>query len=330
MFADLLSKVQGALNHWTTYKISYAGKISLINSVTFGLEQFWCSTLLLPKGVLRLINKFCKKILWNFEEGQRKLIMKSWASCCSPYQEGRFNIKEILSWNKCVICKWIWGLINQSDGFWNTWNYSYNIKQGDLWTMQKKSTHSESWRSILQVRDELVAMAGSGDNAQGLLQSCVRKGKLRLHLLYDHFRQRGNTLSWTKAAWNRALLPKHSFFLVMAMQRKLATIDQLNIRGFYIVLTWLNMHNITVKLSKEMHWIAGRRACKHWKARWYTSCLGAAVYCLWEERNTRIFSGQEHQFDYVVKRIQYLVKVRLLYVTHPSKEGEIVEALDGC
>ncbi|XP_074291593.1 uncharacterized protein LOC141618396 [Silene latifolia] len=181
MFVDLLSKVQGALNHWTTYKLSYTGKISLINS------------------------------------------------------EGGFNIKEILSWKKCVICKWIWGLINQSDGFWVTWNYSYNIKQGDFWTLQKKSTHSESWRSILQVIDELVAMAGSGDNAKGLLQSCVRKGKLRLHLLYDHFRQRGNTMSWTKAAWNRALLPKHSFFLVMVMQRKLATIDQLNIRGLYMV-----------------------------------------------------------------------------------------------
>ncbi|XP_074265197.1 uncharacterized protein LOC141587618 [Silene latifolia] len=146
----------------------------------------------------------------------------------------------------------------------------------------------------------------------------------------------------------------------MAMQRKLATIDQLNVRGLCMVnrctlckmdnechkhlffqcsystmiwrqiLTWLNMQYRTVKLSKEMHWIAGRRTCKHWKARWYTSCLGATVYCIWEERNTRIFTRQEHQVDYVVKRIQYLVKVRLLYVTHPSKEGEIVEALDGC
>ncbi|XP_074296953.1 uncharacterized protein LOC141627618 [Silene latifolia] len=226
--------------------------------------------------------------------------------------------------------------------------------------MQKKSNHSESWRCILQVRDELLAMAGTGDNAQVLLESCVRRGSLQLHLLYDQFRQRGNTLSWAKVAWNRALLPKHSVFLVMAMQKKLATIDQLNTRGIYIVnrcilckmdnethqhlffqcsyssmvwrqlLTWLRITNRTVKLSKEMHWIAGRRACKHWKAKWYSSCLGAAVYCLWEERNSRVFSGIEHHYDYVVQRIQYFVKVRLLYVTHPSKEGEIVEALDGC
>ncbi|XP_074313853.1 uncharacterized protein LOC141649051 [Silene latifolia] len=285
--------------------------------------------------------------------------MKSWASCCYPYQEGGFNIKEILSWNKCVICKWIWALITQSDGFWVTWNHTYNIKHGDFWTLQKKSNHSESWRSILHVRDDLLVIAGSGDNATGLLQSCVKRGKLQLHLLYNHFRQRGNKLSWAKVAWNRVLLPKHSFFLVMAMQRKLATIDKLNARGLCMVnrcilckmdnechkhlffqcsysaliwgqiLHWLNMQYRTVKMNKEMHWIASRRTCKHWKARWYISCLDATGYCIWEERNTRIFSGHEHQVDYVVKRIQYLVRVRLLYVTHPSKEGEIVVALDG-
>ncbi|XP_074283246.1 uncharacterized protein LOC141607796 [Silene latifolia] len=149
MFTDLLTKVQGALNYWTTYKLSYAGKISLINSVIFGLEQFWG------------ISGLCKR------------------------------------------------------------------------------------------KAHIQSVGGA------------------------YCRQRGNNLSWTKAAWNRDLLPKHSFFLVMAMQRKLATIDQLNIRGLYMrqVLTWLNVHNRTVKLSKEMHWIAGRRACKHWKAIWYSSCL---------------------------------------------------------
>ncbi|XP_074288921.1 uncharacterized protein LOC141614066 [Silene latifolia] len=182
--------------------------------------------------------------------------------------------------------------------------------RSNFWNMQKKSNHSESWRSILLARDELMAMAGCGDNVQALLGSYVRKGCLKLHLLYEHFRKKGSTISWANIAWNRAILPKHSVFLVMAMQQKLATIDQLNIRRIPIVnrcimckaankthkhlffqfsysdivwrqlLAWMRVSNRTAKLSKELHWIAGRRACKHWKAKWYSSCLGAAVYSL--------------------------------------------------
>ncbi|XP_074319198.1 uncharacterized protein LOC141656267 [Silene latifolia] len=60
---------------------------------------------------------------------------------------------------------------------------------------KKKPTHSESWRSILQVRDELLAMAGNGTNAENLLSACVKKGCIQLSLLYDQFRRKGNPIS---------------------------------------------------------------------------------------------------------------------------------------
>ncbi|XP_074319187.1 uncharacterized protein LOC141656258 [Silene latifolia] len=142
------------------------------------------------------------------------------------------------------------------------------------------------------------------------------------------------------------------------MQQKLATIDQLHHRGITLVnrcvlckadnemhkhlffqcrfsdivwqqiLTWMRVQHRTSKLSKEVHWMAGRRVRKHWKAQWFSSCLGAIVYNLWEERNIRIFQGLEHDVDYIVKRIQYFVSIRLLYVTHPSKEGEIIDCFN--
>ncbi|XP_074315382.1 uncharacterized protein LOC141651576 [Silene latifolia] len=202
---------------------------------------------------------------------------------------------------------------------WTTWNYTYNIKSGDFWTLQKKSTHSESWRSILQVRDELLEMAGSGANVEALLHGCVKKGCIQLHLLSDQFRRKGSNISWGKSLWNRVVLPKHSVFLVLAIRQKLATIDQLHIRGIPLVnkcilckadnethkhlffrysfsgvvwqriLSWMRIHHRTSKLSKEVHWIAGRRVRKHRKAKWFSSCLGAAAYGIWEDRNIRIF-----------------------------------------
>ncbi|XP_074266632.1 uncharacterized protein LOC141589910 [Silene latifolia] len=209
--------------------------------------------------------------------------MKSWDSCCAPYTEGGFNIKEILVWNKCIICKWIWGIIQHSDSIWTNWNYAYNIKSGDFWTLQKKNTHSESWRSILLVRDELLNMVGNGPTAESLLSGCVKKGCIQLSLLYDKFRRKGNPISWGATVWHRAVLPKHSVFLMLAMKQKLATIDKLNHRGISLVnrcvlckadnethkhlvfqcifsaaiwhqvLHWLRVQHRTSKLSKEVH-----------------------------------------------------------------------------
>ncbi|XP_074301542.1 uncharacterized protein LOC141632942 [Silene latifolia] len=290
MFADLLNNIQKALHHWANYRLSYAGKLSLINTVIFGLEQFWCSTLLIPKGVIKLVTKFCRQFLWGTEEGQRKLIMKSWSSCCKPHVEGGFNIKEVLAWNKCLLCQ-----------------------------------------------DILLAKTGGVDHARALLKSCVAGGKLQLSLIYEQLRDHDHRISWEKTVWNKVALPKHSVLVVLAMQHKLATMDNLNHRGLHIVnrcilckadneshqhlffrcqfvasiwhrlLHWLKLRGRTECLKRELHWLAGRRNRRHWKAQWISSCLTALTYSISEERNSRIFRDVEYNEDYIVRRVQYLV-----------------------
>ncbi|XP_074290908.1 uncharacterized protein LOC141617633 [Silene latifolia] len=239
MFADLLNKMHKTLHNWANHKISYAGKISLINTVIFGLEQFWCSTLLIPKGVIKLITKLCRNFLSGTDEEHMKLIMKSWASCCTPHNEGGFNIKEVLAWNKC--------------------------------------------------------------------------DKLKLHKVYNFIREPGRRISWVHAVWNKDVVPKHSFLVVLDMQHKLSTIDQLTHRVMYLVnrcvlckaanedhhhlffqcsysghvwkqlLSWMGVTGRSVNLKKEIHWVASRRHRRHCKAHWASSCLNALTYSIWVE-----------------------------------------------
>ncbi|XP_074318501.1 uncharacterized protein LOC141655315 [Silene latifolia] len=336
--------------------LSYAGKISLINTVIFGLEQFWCSTLLIPKGVIKLVTKFCRHFLWGTEERQRKLIMKSWSSCCKPHVEGGFNIKEISARNKCLLCKWIWAIETHADSSWVLWNHAYNIKHGSFWTMQIKSFHSESWKSILKVRDLLLEKTSGIDNARTLLSNCVAGGKLQLSLIYEQLRDHDNKISSVKTVWNRVALPKHSVLVVFAMQHKLATIVKLNHKGLHMVnrcilckaaneshqhlffncqfvasiwhrlLQWMMLRGQTDSLKRELHWLAGRRTRRHLKVQWISSCFTALTYSIWEERNSRIFRDVEHTEDYIVRRVQYLVSIRLLYAFHSSYEDEILES----
>ncbi|XP_074278173.1 uncharacterized protein LOC141601770 [Silene latifolia] len=255
MFADLLNKVQKALHHWSNYKLSYAGKISLINSVILGLEQFWCSTLLIPKGVVKFITKYCRNFLWIAEEGHIKLILKSWASCCNPYQEGGFNINEIAL-----------GLIG----------ISLIISSQEIFGLWGQRV------IILRVEEAFLKLGMSYWTLQG--------NKLKLRLLYDKFRCMGRLASWATAVWTHAVIPKHSVFAVLAMQQRLATIDQLQKRNILMgVLDWMNLTGRTMCFSKELHWITARKHSRHWKVKWFVSCLSAVVYSLWEEWNLRIF-----------------------------------------
>ncbi|XP_074298357.1 uncharacterized protein LOC141629219 [Silene latifolia] len=208
--------------------------------------------------------------------------------------------------------------------------------------MAPKNFHSESWKSLLKVRNELVAKTCGVANARAFLLDCITEGKLQLQKVYDFLREPGRRISWARVVWNKAVLPKHSFMVVLAMQRKLATIDQLMHRGVHLVnrcvlckaanedhshlffkcsysshiwqqlLEWMGMRGRSMNLKSELHWLVGRRHRKHWKALKISSCLNALTYSLWEERNSRIFNNLEHDAAYIIRRVQFLVSVKLL------------------
>ncbi|XP_074304751.1 uncharacterized protein LOC141639547 [Silene latifolia] len=220
--------------------------------------------------------------------------------------------------------------------------------------------HSESWRSLLKVRNDLVAKTGSIAEARDFLSTCISGGKMQLHKVYDLLREPNSKVSWVRAVWNKAVVPKHSFIVVLAMQGKLATIDQLTIRGMHLVnrcvlckaasedhqqlffqcnysshvwkhlLDWMGLRGRSMRFKTELHWIAHRRHRRHWKFLWVTSCMTALVYSIWEERNSRIFNNVEHAVEHVIRRVQFLVSVKLLHVTPSSHEDEVLYGLNSC
>ncbi|XP_074306123.1 uncharacterized protein LOC141641355 [Silene latifolia] len=167
--------------------------------------------------------------------------------------------------------------------------------------------HSESWRSILIVRNDLIDRAGNLETTRRILSNYTKGGKLKLSLIYDQFREKAQKINWYRGVWQRAVLPKHSFIMVLAMQRRLATIDKLNQKGICLVnwcilckaaneahthlffkcsftaavwkgvLQWLGMPDRTLDMRRELRWIANSRVRRHWNAHWYTSCLNATV-----------------------------------------------------
>ena len=52
----LIEKITVRINCWTSKLLSYVGRLQLIQSVLFSIQNYWCRQFILPKGVIKVIN----------------------------------------------------------------------------------------------------------------------------------------------------------------------------------------------------------------------------------------------------------------------------------
>ncbi|XP_074298712.1 putative mitochondrial protein AtMg00310 [Silene latifolia] len=110
---------------------------------------------------MKKINKICKDYFWNIGNGSNRMVFKSWQHICRPSQEGGFNIKELLSWNRALLAKWIWLLSGNDGGIWAAWHRAYVFPIVSIWQMSLKDRFSESLCSIIKVKDAILANVGT-------------------------------------------------------------------------------------------------------------------------------------------------------------------------
>ncbi|XP_074277988.1 uncharacterized protein LOC141601592 [Silene latifolia] len=300
MFDSLILKIKHSIQHWSSNFLTYAGRVQLINSIIFGMETFWCSCTLLPQEVLRRINKLCKDFFWGILPDGRRMVFKKWKDICLPWDAGGFNVKDLSTWNDALQCRWIYLLAHTTEGSWSQDSFSSSLK------------------GILAVRDRLVALAGSITAASSLINSWYSRGKFKVTAAYSYLRGVVLAGPWTATLSHPHLVQSHKIICSLAAQQKLATVDNLQSRGFYVVnrcslcelaleyhahlffncsfskdvwhqlLQWMGMHRAGSCLLTELeHTNVG--STHNWRMAWYCTSLAAAVYQIWNERNTRLF-----------------------------------------
>ncbi|XP_074300666.1 uncharacterized protein LOC141631964 [Silene latifolia] len=317
MYEDLICKVRNSIHHWTTKLLSYAGRLQLLNSIFFGLENYWTSTLVLPKTILKILNQCCRDYLWNVHDNTPKLYMKSWKSYYCPWAEGGFNIKEILSWNRANLGKWIWRILVQADSVWVHWNTVYNLRAETIWTADHKSHHFESWRGILKARDILVQLAGGTTEAQALITNCVVGGCFLAKLpTVDCLARRGLPgVNWCILCKHAEESHHHLFFQC-----------DFSAGLWYSILHWLKIRGRTVNFWTELEWCRSRKTRKHWKMGLIRCCLAATVYMIWQERNMRIFRDHATDGGIILRQLKYVISAKIFF-KYEKYSDEIVDVL---
>ncbi|XP_056691836.1 uncharacterized protein [Spinacia oleracea] len=196
----------------------------------------------------------------------------SWEKLCFPKSCGGWNLKDLTVWNKAAVLKHCW---------------AFALKQDRLW-------------------------------ANGVDQF-VQAGKFRIQKMYKFLHPVGAQVGWKRLICNSHASPKSTFIMWLAVQNRLATKDrlirwQLNIDGICgdleagsaflgvnrTVLPWHEEVQIAVKKSRSTQ----KQACK------YSIAFIESVYCIWLQRNAKVFRDHVDPVKTVVSNIMFNVECR--------------------
>ncbi|KAL0431710.1 UNVERIFIED_CONTAM: hypothetical protein Sradi_0797000 [Sesamum radiatum] len=61
----LLQKIDRRIQGWDGIRLSFAGRVQMIKSVLMTLEMYWAMTFILPKGIIKEIEKRFRTFLWK-------------------------------------------------------------------------------------------------------------------------------------------------------------------------------------------------------------------------------------------------------------------------
>ncbi|GKA73877.1 RNA-directed DNA polymerase, eukaryota, reverse transcriptase zinc-binding domain protein [Tanacetum coccineum] len=92
---SLVDKVKAKVNNWKNRLLSYAGRLQLVASVLASMQVYWASVFILPKTMVRDIDRLLKGFLWcqgNLTKGKEKV---AWKLVCKPKNEGGLGIKHL-------------------------------------------------------------------------------------------------------------------------------------------------------------------------------------------------------------------------------------------
>lgn len=232
----LVERITAKIKSWTCKFLSYAGRAQLVRSVLFAIQVYRSSLFILPKGVTKKIEQVMRSFLWKGDDLSKGGAKVAWDSLCPPYKEGGLGFRDVEAWNRAAMVKHIWHLCTDSDhSIWSSWVRNYLIKNRNFWTLRAPGECSWTWRKLLKLRllvhDEF-SLSGSR-----VTRKRTPKGLFSTKSAWDLFRHKEPPVPWHRAVWFPGTVPRHAFFLWLAVLGRLPTKDVLSKHGHYVGTT---------------------------------------------------------------------------------------------
>lgn len=117
----VLDKVKQRFSGWKANNLSFAGRLTLIQSVIGALPTYNTMQLMkLPASAHNLLDRYCRRFLWGEEldSSQRKIHVVSWKQVCKPKDYGGLGVRQAAQVNKALLSKLGWKIIMNDSALW--------------------------------------------------------------------------------------------------------------------------------------------------------------------------------------------------------------------
>ncbi|XP_021835349.2 uncharacterized protein [Spinacia oleracea] len=329
----LIDKFYTRVTSWVSKKLSYAGRLQLVKVILFSLQTYWSQIFMLPKKVVREIERICRTYLWTGDTKTSKKSPIAWDSVCKPKVAGGQNVKNFHLWNKAAILKLLWALAFKPDALWVKWVNAYYVKGKDMYTMPIPASASWMIKKIWSSRDLLDT---HGDCKQVFLAA----GKFSIRKMYSALTGILPKVAWRRLICNNRASPKSLFILWLAVQSRLPTKDRLQNWGIptdglcplcstdletvqhlffqcsYSQQVWqqvlqvLKIQRPSFGFDQEIQ--IAVRMCKRSSgtSKLFIAVFAEVVYGLWIQRKQRVFAGHSQVPDHIVRAAIFRVACR--------------------
>nr|GEY38104.1 RNA-directed DNA polymerase, eukaryota, reverse transcriptase zinc-binding domain protein [Tanacetum cinerariifolium] len=151
----LIDKVKIKVNNWKNRMLYYAGRLQLVASVLTSMQVYWASVFILPKTVIKDIDRLLKGFLWcqgDLSKGKAKV---AWKQICRPKNEKGLGIKNLCDWNEVLMDKHLWNLDSNKESLWVKWINVIRLKGKCIWEAKYSTNSSSGWKQLLSLRDKM-------------------------------------------------------------------------------------------------------------------------------------------------------------------------------
>ncbi|GKE28644.1 RNA-directed DNA polymerase, eukaryota, reverse transcriptase zinc-binding domain protein, partial [Tanacetum coccineum] len=124
----LVDNVEKRIINWRNKLLLYVGRIQLISSVLSSLHQYWALVYILPKTVVKDLNKLFKRFIWRSGDSTKGKARVSWNMVCRPKDQ---------------------------ESLWVKWVNTVKLKGNSFWEIESNAFDSWGWNSMLYLRDKM-------------------------------------------------------------------------------------------------------------------------------------------------------------------------------
>lgn len=109
---------QKRVANWKAQRLSWGGKVTLINSVPDALFKYAMSLFPLPSKVEERLDKLRRDFLWLGNKEGTGIHSVKWQTTLLSKKEGGLGIKKLSVQNESLLSKWLWRFVHEELVLW--------------------------------------------------------------------------------------------------------------------------------------------------------------------------------------------------------------------